>query len=58
MLIGEILTEKGFCQESDIIGALDLQQNGDNRLLGQILIAMEKISEGDLLVALEAQLDE
>ena len=57
MLIGEILMEKGFCEERDVIDALHLQKSGDNRLLGEILIAMGKINDGDLLVALETQIE-
>ena len=44
MLFGEYLTGKGYCTEADIQRALALQEQGDKRLIGRILLDDEVVT--------------
>ena len=55
MLLGKILVEEGYCEQADVILALDEQQLGDNRKLGEILIQNKAITYLDLVMALSIQ---
>jgi hypothetical protein len=44
MLFGEYLTIKGYCTDADIQRALDLQNLGDKRLIGRILLDMGAVT--------------
>ena len=58
MLLGQILRREGFCSGQDILDALDKQQAGDERRLGEILFSLGKIVQLDLIRALEIQQSE
>ncbi|GEM_PF-1949236 len=55
MLLGQILIKEGFCTDKDILAALDKQQHGDSRFIGEILISDNVITENQLKRALEIQ---
>ncbi|MFP4459766.1 MAG: hypothetical protein ACLFSQ_09285 [Candidatus Zixiibacteriota bacterium] len=55
MLLGEILVKEGYCDQADIILALNDQQAGDDRKLGEILVSSHIISYLDLVIALSMQ---
>jgi len=54
-LLGQILTQSGFCSPKDILEGLNRQTNGDARLIGEILIEMKVIDRAQLETALEKQ---
>jgi len=47
-LLGQILIQEDYCNEEDILEALDTQATGDKRLLGEILLANSKIKPEQL----------
>lgn len=55
MLLGEILVKEGFCEKADVILALEEQENGDPRKLGEILIGRHVINHFHLVMALGIQ---
>jgi len=44
MLFGEYLKGKGYCTEADVQRALELQEKGDKRLIGRILLDNEIVT--------------
>jgi len=54
MLLGEHLVQKGYCTEEDIQAALEQQQAGDTRRIGEILRANGAITLEQLRDALDA----
>ncbi len=55
MFLGQILRHSGFCSGLDILEALDQQKSGDERKLGSILLALNRISQEELEKALNIQ---
>lgn len=55
MLLGKILRREGFCPDEDILEALDAQAAGDERSLGETLLAKGKITRDQLEKALAIQ---
>ena len=53
--LGEIFIRENFCTKADVAAALDMQDKGDKRRLGEILLAMEKITLDQLERALAIQ---
>ncbi|MGA2696682.1 MAG: chemotaxis protein CheA [Terriglobales bacterium] len=49
--IGGVLVEKGHVQPEDIVRALEAQERGDGRRLGEILVAMGLAKPDDVLAA-------
>jgi hypothetical protein len=58
MLLGQILVREGWCDEADIIFALEEQDDGDSRKLGEILIEEKIINYYHLVMALSIQAEE
>ena len=54
-MIGEILVEMGCATETQVQEALELQMNGDERKIGQILIETEVVKDEDMACALAEQ---
>jgi len=54
--LGEILIEQGVLKEAQLKQALDLQKT-DRRLIGEILVSKEFVSEEDVVIALAKQLN-
>ena len=55
MFLGQILRHSGFCDDVDILNALDAQKRGDTRKLGVILLALKRITQVELEKALNIQ---
>jgi two-component system, chemotaxis family, sensor kinase CheA len=53
--LGEILKEKGFVDDSDLMLATTEQSFGDSRRIGQILGSLGIVTEDQLLIALREQ---
>ncbi|MBL7052559.1 MAG: hypothetical protein ISS00_02300 [Candidatus Marinimicrobia bacterium] len=55
MKIGEVVIKEKFCAERDVKKALETQQKGDQRPLGEILLSRENITKDQLEKALRIQ---
>ncbi len=55
MLLGDILIQQGFCSPMDVLAAFDMQMQGDNRSIGEILMSMGKITQEELEKAIQIQ---
>jgi len=53
--LGEILVREGFCTREDVEQALRMQDEGDSRRLGEILLDLKKITLEQLERALAIQ---
>ncbi|MCD6417156.1 hypothetical protein J7M00_00025 [bacterium] len=53
--LGEILVREGFCTREDVEQALQMQDEGDSRRLGEILLDLKKITLEQLERALAIQ---
>jgi two-component system chemotaxis sensor kinase CheA len=56
-LLGEILVESGKTSKDAVISALDEQNEGDLRMIGEILVAHKDLDPGVVAEALKAQAD-
>lgn len=56
--LGEMLQRAGKVLEEDLVRARGMQQEGDTRLLGEILVAIGALSRRDLELQVRAQVEE
>ena len=55
--VGEILVEMEACTEEQVQASLELQMNGDNRMLGEIMLDQDLVTGEDIARALAEQND-
>lgn len=55
MLLGKIMRLEGYCYGMHVLDALDRQEEGDNRQIGEILVERGAISSNQLDKALLIQ---